>query len=387
MSEDLYVRVVYVALIFVYLFCGVLRSCNLWLHTDKDMDELYPARRVVAVGYFSVLLLMPCVLFPQSPDARLLARCFWVLFIPVEASLSLKRFFYGDYNHHRLRIALVGGVPGVLLLLLSAIAWAGGGILSLYSDAVVYTVGVLSVLLTAYLLHVTLWLWHLTFDWEHSADLDGRVFPRRFALGIFWVPMVVQTVAWIVFAIGNTFLCTLFTAGTTLIGAALLVVILHPQRVGKEAIRVTDKGGTEVCTALDASDREASLESPDVDITEEESEKISRQLIDRIEGQIRDAVEHNLMFLDPNLSKSALASRLGVNEYYLYLVLRLRFGRFNRYVNVLRLKYALRYEAEHPDAKREEIAQECGFGSIRTYYRAKKEYEKWLSSDDALPKK
>lgn len=407
MNEDLCIRGAYAALIFIFLFCGVLRSCNLWVHAGRNMDELYPARRVVSAVYFSVLMLVPCVLHPQSPDARLLARCFWIVFVPVSGALPLKSFFYGDHEHRRLRLALVGGVPALLMLALSCIALAGGGLLTPYTHTVIYAVGALGVLLTAYLLHVTLWLCHLTFDRKRPADSEGRMFPRRFALGIFWVPMTVQAAAWAMYVSGNPYINALFTAGIVLAGSALLVIILHPQRVegtgacvadetnaGKAAVTAEQevpkmKGGSEAVAVSSGEETDADEEDwdgMDEKEIEERAKSLSQQLIDRIEGQIRNAVERDRMFLDPDLSKGTLASLLGVNGQYLHVVLRLRFGRFNRYVNVLRLKYAMQYEAKHPDAKREETARKCGFGCVRTYYRAKKEYQKWLSDDTAVTK-
>lgn len=308
-----------------------------------------------------------------------------MLWIPAYASLAFKSFFYGDRDHRRLRYALVGGVPSALLFALSCIAWAGGSLLGPYTDAVVYVVGGLSVLLTGYLLHVALWMYHLIFDLNpRAADSGQGLFPRRFAVGTFWIPMVVQAITWVVFALGDISLTILLTICIILAGAAFLVVILHPQRAGSAAVCVNGQAEAED-TALLAASPSAGCE-PASGPDEEKTEKISPQLIDKIERQIRDAVERDRLFLDPDLSKSTLATRIGVNKHYLYIALRLRFGRFNTYVNSLRLKYALCYEAEHPGAKAEEIALNCGFGSVRTYFRTKKDCGSLLHEDAPLPK-
>ena len=48
------------------------------------------------------------------------------------------------------------------------------------------------------------------------------------------------------------------------------------------------------------------------------------------------------------------------------------------------MEYAMRYENEHPEVKREELALQSGFGSVRTYYRAKTQYELERSDSQAV---
>lgn len=80
MNEYIYMTVAYAVLIFTFSFCGILRLCNLFPHAIKNMEDIYPACRLVVGIYFSVLLLFPCMLYPQSHDAQLLARCFWIIY-------------------------------------------------------------------------------------------------------------------------------------------------------------------------------------------------------------------------------------------------------------------------------------------------------------------
>lgn len=350
MNENLYVRVSYAALIAIFMFCGVLRSRNLWPQAGKNINELYPARKMAIITYFSVLLLAPCLIYPQSSDARIFARCFWIIWIPAVSSLSFKRFFFGDLKHRKLRLALVGGMPAFAILVLFVFALRGGDTLFIYSERILLVAGVLGMALTLYLMNVTKWMWQLVFDKGNREDSDKSP-AMHFAEGMFWLPLAVMFLAWVTYIMDNPLANVILTTWITVSGAAILVIILQPQRMNSM--------NYEVVEAEETSGRAYNL---------------APQLVDRIEGQIREVMEDNCLFLDPALTKTTLLSRLDTNSLYLHIVLKARFGSFNRYVNTLRLNYSMQYRREHPEAKCEEVAMKCGFGSVRTYYRAKKLY-------------
>lgn len=350
MNESLYVRVSYAALIAIFMFCGVLRSRNLWPQADKDINELYPARKMAIMTYFSVLLLVPCLLYPQSTDARLFARCFWIIWIPAVSSLSFKRFFLGDLKHRKLRLALVGGVPFTVILILFAFALRGGDTLFIYSERILLVAGALGVMLTLYLMNVTKWIWQLIFNKDNSEDNDKSP-TLHFAEGMFWLPLAVMFVAWVTYIMDNPLANVILTTWITVSGLAILVIILQPQRMSSMSCEVVE--------AVEPAGRAYNL---------------APQLVDRIENQIREVMERDCLFLDSNLTKATLLSHLDTNSLYLHIVMKMRFGSFNCYVNTLRLNYSIQYRREHPEAKCEEVAMKCGFGSVRTYYRAKKLY-------------
>lgn len=236
------IGVAYAALLFIFVLCGVLRSIDFWTPLGvKNADEIYPARRIVACIYFSVVLLLPCALHPQSTDAQLLARCFWVLFIPAATALGYKRFFFGDKLHKRLRIALVGGVPVLFTLVLSCIALAGGDMLAQHEKAVIHAAGILGALLTAYEIHVMIWLFHIMSGTDTAARAADELFPKNFALRMLWVSSLVLVATWVIFLLDSVFVNAAFAGIIALIGLLILLVILHPQRVEKETGDGKDK--------------------------------------------------------------------------------------------------------------------------------------------------
>ena len=498
------IGVAYAALLFIFTLCGVLRSIDFWTPLGgKSADELYPAHRIVACVYFSVVLLLPCALHPQSSDAQLLARCFWILFVPAATALGYKRFFFGDKLHKQLRIALVGGVPVLFTLVLSCIALAGGDVLAQHEKAVIHAAGILGALLTAYEIHVMIWLFHIMSGTDTAARAADELFPKNFALRMLWVSSLVLVATWVIFLLDSVLANAAFAGIIAFIGLLILLVILHPQRVEKETgdgkgkknsvpvvVAVTPNGGTvqvavpddeqpdedavafvkaaysaptpykaknertevtveaegnnietdteeEACEALPteeaSTDEEATedampsevddepmvtdtccmeedgdLEDEDVESENEVDEDaednneadgdmeaettpddtpqdsaqpkekkytLSDAQLDSIERQIRDFVEGKKQYLDPTLVQKTLEKKLGVNHYYLSEVFARRFGSLSQYLKNLRMEQAIRYTAEHPNAKRVEVAHHSGFGSEKSYYRAKITYE------------
>lgn len=359
----LYIRLAYAVLIALFLFCGLLRRCNLWACYGGDADKLFPARKVVMATYFSSLLLLPCLLHPQSHDARLLARCFYILWIPAVSTLSLLRFPPGRPGC--LSMAVVGTVPTLAMSVLSAVALFGSDILAPVGGAVTIAAGAMGVALAACLLHATLHAWGLIFNGKGGTGSASGILPRHFAMGTLYLPVLALAAAWAAFLTDSPAANAALTSWIAVSGAAILLVVMHPQ----PAVAAVAAVAVEASPAVEEDEPTA-----EGDRQEEEECRLSQQLVDRIERQVREVVEKDRMYLDPGMSKSKLLSRLDTNSMYLHIVLKHRFGSFNRYINGLRLDYAMQYQDEHPDAKHEEVAMKCGFGSVRTFYRARKNY-------------
>lgn len=380
MNEYIYITAAYAVLIFTFSFCGILRLCNLFPHAIKNMEDIYPARRLVVGIYFSVLLLFPCMIYPQSYDAQLLARCFWIIYIPLSASLAFRRFFHTDRRMNRKEYTMVGAIPVMAVLILFAFAVVGGDSLLRYKDIAVNLMELISIALTVYLTHVTLGIWKLIHGHKEETVTSPSSVPLHFALGIFWLPLVAQIMAWGVHLYDSAFASATLAAATAVMGAVILVAILRPQRIANAKTYFAEPCDSKYEENTD--DEEDTDEEEDMEI----ATKLTVQAMDRIEQQVRDAVEHGKMYLAPNLTKATLVSQLGINDLYLHIVLKKRFGPFNKYINTLRMEYAMRYENEHPEVKREELALQSGFGSVRTYYRAKTQYELERSDSQAVTK-
>lgn len=384
MNEYIYITVAYAVLIFTFSFCGILRLCNLFPHAIKNMNDIYPARRLVVGIYFSVLLLFPCILHPQSQNAQLLARCFWIIYIPLSASLAFRRFFHTDRCMERKEYIMICAIPIMAVLILFAFAAVGGDSLLRYKDIAVSSVELISIALTAYLTRVTLGIWNLIHGHKEKTVTSPSSVPLHFALGIFWLPLVAQIMAWGVHLYDSAFASATLAAATAVTGAVILVAILRPQRIVNGIVN-DNTYLAEPCDSGQEEDMDDD-ENTDCDENAEMATILTATAIDRIEQQVRDAVERDRMYLNPSLTKATLVAHLGINDLYLHIVLKKRFGPFNKYINTLRMEYAIRYENEHPEVKREELALKSGFGSVRTYYRAKTQYETEYKNSQAVTK-
>lgn len=357
MDEHIYVRVAYALMLLVFMFCGCLRCCNLWNYSTDKMADVYPARREAAIAFFGVALLFPCVAYPfGSVDAWTFVRCFWILYVPSTASMALRKFFFKEENpkQTQFRLVLVGGIPVLLSLVLFAYACMGGTSLDA-GHWLIDVVIVAGVLLGTYLIYV---LADLVVRMQRS---DGGLrcaavaFPRKFGRGIAAVCLAGLAMAWAVFIADSATMHTVIAAFAMLSGMCILITILHPQW------KLSGKG----LALLPAMS------------TEKEGRKnlLSEAQLDILERQIRRLVEAEKLFLDPDLKRVSLKERLDINHSYLSEVFARRFGSLNRYLNTLRIDYAMRYAAEHPNIKLTEVARVSGFGSMNTFYRAKKQYE------------
>ena len=357
MDEHIYVRIAYAMMLFVFMFCGCLRSCNLWGFTAGRMEDVFPARREAAAAYFSVLLLFPCLVYPVGTvDTWLLARCFWILYVPAAASLALKQFFCRTVhpNGKYLRIALAAGAPAAVLAVLLSFACRGGSSL-MESQWLIYAVGTLGVLLGVYMICVLFEICGIarmdTVGRAESAD----IFPRHFCLAVSGISLSGLGMAWAVFIVDSPQMHAAIAAVAMLAGMGILITILH--RLWKPATQ--------------------SLRPRNACNAQKEGRKnvLSDAQLESIEHQIRHIVETEMLYLDPRLKRETLQKRLDINHSYLSEVFARRFGSLNSYLNLLRIEHAMRYVAEHPHVKLSEVARISGFGSMNTFYRAKKQYE------------
>lgn len=357
MDEYIYVRIAYGLMLLVFMFCGCLRCCNLWQFPAGKMDVVYPARREAAAAYFSVILLAPCVVYPVgTEDTWTFVRCFWIIYVPAAASIALKHFFSKDASPkvRRCRLIAVGAIPAVVLGVLFCFACLGGSRLG-SGHWLVYAVGALGILLAAYMIYVLAWICVKSQSSEDELGRRRDDFPRHFCRAISGVTVAGLAMSWAVFIADTPMMHALIAAVALLAGMGILITILHrqwnpgPERDGRLPVMTSAK--------------------------ERRKNMLSDAQLESLERRIRQIVENERLYLDPDLRRDTLQERLEVNHSYLSEVFARRFGSLNRYLNLLRIEHAQRYAAEHPNVKLSEVARISGFGSMNTFYRARKQYE------------
>ena len=89
-------------------------------------------------------------------------------------------------------------------------------------------------------------------------------------------------------------------------------------------------------------------------------------------GRLEELVEEECLYLDPNLTLAALATRVGTNRTYLSdYFCNVLHVMFYDYINGLRIqKKCVPLMMQHPEYTLEHIAQVSGFNSMATFHRA-----------------
>lgn len=368
-GEELFYVAACFTLILTFLFCGAIRWCNLWKPFSKDMDQLFPARRIVTINYLAAGLLIPCLIYPQSHDAWLFARCFFLLHVSTFSILTFLSFFFWNHLKKRKQIIIIGAIPIGLLLLLSGFACVGENLLAGQQKAILSIVGIVSLSLTGYLCMIIFQLGKKIYSYNHNEFSNEDDFPIHFASSIILVPIFLLSFAWIIFLTNSRLLLSGFMLVASFAGFIILLVILHPQR---KHDNTTSNGNTTIKAIAETLNEE----NQKTKSATNNQPELSEALLDKIEKLIREVVEGENLFMNPNFTKSILESKIHVNRSYLTITFRERFISFYNYLNVLRIEHALSYISEHPEAKQQEIADNNGFGSLRSYSRARKLYEK-----------
>lgn len=361
--------------IFGSLFCSVTRWGHMCRPYDRRADYFYPSRRMVTLTYLTALCLLPYVFHWRSPDTWLFVRVFFLFYMPVFASMIFRNYFFSGRQWRWLRLVLGAFFPGLFLLVLFVFACKGGDSLTHWQEGLVVPITeTVCVLLAGYLVYTTFWLMRRIHYYLHGEYSNDEDFPIRFAKGVVFIPLLMLLITWGVYLADNRWLLGCFYLLVTVVAFGILLVILHPQRTGARLVEqemelVTDRVIQENETMVSDKMKEAMAEPS------RDSGSASSDVLDRLERELRVLVEEGELFLNPNLTMTELAVQLKTNRSYLSQVFRNRFHRsFYGYINRLRIRYAIRYAREHPEATRRDIASMSGFGSVRTMNRVREEY-------------
>ena len=99
-------------------------------------------------------------------------------------------------------------------------------------------------------------------------------------------------------------------------------------------------------------------------------ENLSR-LRDQLDVKLKEVVEGEKLFLNRDLSMTAVADRLGVFRDELADFIDFKYGvSFQNYINMLRIRYAEQYILQHDDVTQKEIALACGFSGASSFNSA-----------------
>lgn len=369
-------EIYYAAACMVYvlssLFCATLRWFHMCRPFDKHEEYFYPARRLIAFIFAGFAIQMPYIFRVDSADAWLLVRVFLVVFLPAAGMLAFKRYFFAEVLHRKLLNLFSAVLPLLLLLTLSAFAWAGGDTLDRYRTWVLALTGGYGLLLLAGLSQTTFWLRKQIIRFQHDEYSNEEDFPIQFATRVVFVPLVFAIVSWGIFFSDSRVFAMWLHLFNAVANVMVLVLILHPHR--KEYKSIVAEADLQVEKQL-----EKQLENPPADmdlLCPQKKAQMTEAAKDELEKKIRYQLVERQLYLNPNLKMDDLVDAVESNRKYVSLVMNERFGSFFETLNNLRAEVALAYSENHPEATQEDIALHSGFGSVKTYRRNMEGYEK-----------
>lgn len=345
----------------VYLTASVFVAAVRWGHRcqpySEHMDYYHPAWKTVIFCYFSNLLMAPALFMPTEPDAMLQLRLLLILASPFFCAVLLFSYFGRmlGVDNWRLPVYALAVPFGVMALSATALALIPGTQMTpafcrwFFAVAGILAVAFLACFVTAVIMVARV----LQRQSEENCS-NPEDFPHRYASRVTWMSLVHVAVSWGAAFIGTHRSISLGVLALSAFSLGLLISILSPHRV------------------LPVEELETA-DAPEQPAQEESVLPESRQ--DDIEKAIRSLIEGQQAYLDSHLLLSDVASRIGVNDKYVSLVMKSRLGGFFSYVNRCRLAHAARLQVTHPDMPIGEVIVDSGFGSRTTYYKIRKQLE------------
>jgi AraC-like DNA-binding protein len=95
------------------------------------------------------------------------------------------------------------------------------------------------------------------------------------------------------------------------------------------------------------------------------------KLRDELDVKLKQVVEGERLFLNRDLSITAVADRMGVFKDELADFIDFKYGvSFQNYINMLRIRYAEKYIMQHDDVTQKDIALACGFSGASSFNSA-----------------
>lgn len=364
------------AAVAVYIAVSVCIGAIRWGHKcepyARHADYYYPAWKAVVFCYMSDLLLVPIVFMPTDTDAILYLRMLLILASPFFCAVLIFSYFgrvlkvrwwrnpvYALYIPFTLMT-----VTALVLTLIPGTQLQGDFCLWFFSIS-----GFLAlVYLACFVLAVTMVARAMRrFQEENYSNPED--FPRNFAKGIIWVPIMHLIASWTGTFIGTRTSLSITMLILSVLGLIFIIGALGPHRTMD--VERLESGELQIEAVPDLPEPQISEPKPESVV----EETLSQDRKDDIAAIIRRHVEQEQAYLDSHLTLASLSRTCGVNRTYLSQVINERMGGFYVYINRCRLAHVARLKVQHPEASIEEIVTASGFGSRQSYYNVRRQLE------------
>lgn len=106
------------------------------------------------------------------------------------------------------------------------------------------------------------------------------------------------------------------------------------------------------------------------DIAQEECEYTTENIPQDNYSQLLQKIDDERLYLQPGLTLAELAQQLGTNRTMLSKLVNEETGMpFAEFINRKRIAYVRRLEKENPETRKEDLAEQAGYTSMRSFYR------------------
>ena len=340
----------------------------------RHADYYYPAWKALVFCFGSDILLTPIVFMPQDTDAVLYLRMMLILASPFLCALVLFSYFGKVLNVSWWRNPVYAlSIPFALLALTALTLTLIPGT-QIEGRFCLWFFSISGFLALIYLLCFFMAMRMIAramrrFSEENYSNPDD--FPRQFAKGIIWIPVLHVTVSWVTTFIGTLGSLSIGVLVLSVLGVTFLIGALSPQRTMD--VERLESGEIQLGAVTDIP--EPVLPDTDSETDNADEETLSQDRKDELMAIIRHHVEDEQAYLDSHLTLTSLSRKCGVNRTYLSQVISECMGGFYSYVNHCRLAHVARLRVQKPDASIEEIVTASGFGSRQSYYNVRRQLE------------
>lgn len=364
------------AAVAVYIAVSVCIGAIRWGHKcepyARHADYYYPAWKAVVFCYMSDLLLVPIVFMPTDTDAVLFLRMMLILASPLFCAALLFGYFgnvlkVGWWRNPVIALFIPFSIMAITAFVLTIMP--GTQIKDRFCYWFFSLSGVLAIIYLGCFVVAVIMVARVIRRFQEENYSNPDDFPRNFAKGIIWVPIMHLLASWTGTFIGTRTSLSITMLILSVLGLIFIIGALGPHRTMD--VERLESGELQIEEIPELPEPQISEPKPEPVV----EETLSQDRKDDIAAIIRRHVEQEQAYLDSHLTLASLSRACGVNRTYLSQVITERMGGFYVYVNRCRLAHLARLKVQHPGASIEEIVTASGFGSRQSYYNVRRQLE------------
>lgn len=367
------------------VICGVIRWFHMCHPYDRNADYFYPGRKQALFFYSALLLQLPYLLWPDSPDTWTYVRVFGMLYYPVCFSMLFLRYFRGEQHHKKLRRALISVLPLAWIVFGFVQAIIGGlGFRTSWTGWIDLAI-VIGMVYTSYLMRIVWWLRQKIRLYQQNHYSNDEDFPYRFARRVLFVPLVWQMAMWVLFVTDSPSVKVVVDLLCSIMHVWLLILILHPhwnltleetQEVERQQNALMNEIVTMRQQATEADSIEVAVDKNPSILEPRQQKHFSDEHKKALREKVITLIKDKELFKQPNLKLNDLAAEVGSNCTYLYKAFSQdkQQGTFYHIVNAMRVQRCKELLLKNPAIDQYDLMAGSGFNSISTFYRVFKTF-------------